>query len=199
MFPCSSYVDHPCSIAVNVDSALLRCLLSFLNWYLPLVLVFLKEVTTFRSLFSPASRSILTLAHGVIGNGSMMIEVVPFYHSIAGIIAASITVESGNSVVATTMFAFALSSILTGMVFFLLGYLKLGSLSEFFPRHILVGCIGGVGFFLLQTGVEISAQIDESVGIDAGIIEHLFDNEVLPLWVSIIMSFSALLLGLIII
>jgi SulP family sulfate permease len=46
-----------------------------------------------------------------------------------------------------------------------------------------VGCIGGVGFFLLQTGIEISAQVDESVGIDIGIIQHLFDNEVLPLWV----------------
>jgi SulP family sulfate permease len=45
------------------------------------------------------------------GNGSMMIEVVPFYHSIAGIIAISVTAESGNSIVATTMFAFALSSV----------------------------------------------------------------------------------------
>lgn len=82
------------------------------------------------------------------------------------------------------MFAFALSSVLTGLVFFALGALKLGSLSEFFPRHILVGCIGGVGFFLFITGMEISARIDEETGIDSGIIRHLFDNEILPLWVS---------------
>lgn len=52
-----------------------------------------------------------------------------------------------------------------------------------------MGCIGGVGFFLLQTGIEISAQVDESVGIDIGIIQHLFDNEVLPLWVGFLPRF----------
>jgi MFS superfamily sulfate permease-like transporter len=30
--------------------------------------------------------------------------------------------------------------------------LRLGSLVGFFPRHILVGCIGGVGVFLIITG-----------------------------------------------
>lgn len=50
------------------------------------------------------------------------------------------------------MVAFALSSILMGLTFFALGAMKLGSLSEFFPRHILVGCIGGVGAFLFITG-----------------------------------------------
>jgi SulP family sulfate permease len=34
----------------------------------------------------------------------------------------------------------------------LLGALRLGSLIGFFPRHILVGCIGGVGLFLMITG-----------------------------------------------
>ena len=88
-----------------------------------------------------------------------------------------------KSIVATTILAFALSSVLTGLTFFALGALKLGSLSEFFPRHILVGCIGGVGAFLFVTGLEISARIDESTGISSGIIRHLFDNEILPLWV----------------
>mgnify|MGYP001578745824 FL=1 len=74
----------------------------------------------------------------------------PFFHVIVGIISASCA--DNKSVVATTMVAFALSSILTGLTFFALGALKLGSLSEFFPRHILVGCIGGVGAFLFVTG-----------------------------------------------
>lgn len=39
-----------------------------------------------------------------------------------------------------------------GLSFFLLGALKLGTLIGFFPRHILVGCIGGVGAFLIETG-----------------------------------------------
>lgn len=82
--------------------------------------------------------------------GSMMIEVVPFYHSIAAIILG--TVADDRAVIATTMVAFALASTLTGIAFYALGALKLGSLSEFFPRHILVGCIGGVGAFLFVTG-----------------------------------------------
>ena len=53
------------------------------------------------------------------------------------------------------MVAFALSSVLTGLTFFLLGYLRLGVVIGFFPRHILVGCIGGVGVFLIQTGLVI--------------------------------------------
>lgn len=27
------------------------------------------------------------------------------------------------------------------------------------PRHILIGCIGGVGWFLLATGFEVSARL----------------------------------------
>lgn len=44
---------------------------------------------------------------------------------------------------ATVVTSYALSTILTGTVFFLLGGFKLGSLVNFFPRHILIGCIGG--------------------------------------------------------
>lgn len=72
------------------------------------------------------------------GNGSMMIEVVPFYHSIATIVANSASED--NSIVATTMMAYAVSSLLMGVAFFLLGVLKLGSLCEFFPRHMYVLC-----------------------------------------------------------
>jgi sulfate permease, SulP family len=39
-----------------------------------------------------------------------------------------------------------------GLTFSLLGALRLGALLGFFPRHILVGCIGGVGAFLIETG-----------------------------------------------
>lgn len=61
-----------------------------------------------------------------------------------------------EAVIATTLAAFALSSILTGSVavassctsltrpgiaFFILGYFKLGNLISFFPRHILIGAL----------------------------------------------------------
>ncbi|KAG7440141.1 uncharacterized protein BT62DRAFT_938340 [Guyanagaster necrorhizus] len=90
-------------------------------------------------------------------NGSMMIEVVPFFHMIALSISADL--ESPTEILATTLVSYALSSILTGIAFFLLGYLKLGTLIGFFPRHILVGCIGGVGAFLIETGLEVSLSL----------------------------------------
>lgn len=98
------------------------------------------------------------------GNGSMMIEVVPFYHILCTTIIETIGDENPKSVVATTMVAFALSSIFTGLAFLLLGVCKLGVLIGFFPRHILVGCIGGVGVFLLETGFEVSGRLEAEKG-----------------------------------
>ncbi|OSC98639.1 hypothetical protein PYCCODRAFT_1374821 [Trametes coccinea BRFM310] len=101
-------------------------------------------------------------ASGFAGaNGSMMIEVVPFFHLIANQIADTVGEENPHAVIATTMVAFAFSSILTGFTFFLLGALRLGSLIGFFPRHILVGCIGGVGVFLVITGLTVSTRISD--------------------------------------
>lgn len=88
------------------------------------------------------------------GNASMMIEVVPFFHAISAILDSRI--NDNETLVATTLVAFSMSSILTGIAFGLLGKLRLGRLSEFFPRHILVGTIGGVGAFLFVTGCAIS-------------------------------------------
>jgi SulP family sulfate permease len=48
---------------------------------------------------------------------------------------------------------------MTGVAFYVLGALKLGSLIGFFPRHILVGTIGGVGWFLVATGIEVSGRL----------------------------------------
>ncbi|KAF5347183.1 hypothetical protein D9758_011062 [Tetrapyrgos nigripes] len=61
-----------------------------------------------------------------------------------------------------------------GLTFFLLGYLKLGSIIGFFPRHILVGCIGGVGVFLVETGLTVSLRLPDSDSFSY--IPHLFSN-----------------------
>ncbi|KII84805.1 hypothetical protein PLICRDRAFT_342187 [Plicaturopsis crispa FD-325 SS-3] len=94
-------------------------------------------------------------------NGSMMIEVVPFFHILATSIAREIGEDKPKEVIATVLVAYALSSILTGLTFFLLGALRLGVIIGFFPRHILVGCIGGVGAFLIETGLTVSTRIDD--------------------------------------
>ncbi|KAG1764436.1 sulfate transporter family-domain-containing protein [Suillus occidentalis] len=119
-------------------------------------------------------------------NGSMMIEVVPFFHILASTIARDIGDEYPKQIIATTIAAFALSSILTGLSFFLLGYLRLGSLIGFFPRHILVGCIGGVGVFLILTGLTVSTRLS-SDALDPPTMEtiryFIFNTHALAQWV----------------
>lgn len=94
------------------------------------------------------------------GNGSMMIEAVPFFHILVNII-TDFCGDDAHAIIATTMVSFAFSSILTGLVFFGLGAFRLGTLIGYFPRHILVGCIGGVGIFLLETGLEVARGLNE--------------------------------------
>jgi len=59
------------------------------------------------------------------GNGSMMIEVMPFLHIICQIIIDHIGVEHPKEIIATVMVAYSISTILTGVVFYLLGRFKM--------------------------------------------------------------------------
>jgi SulP family sulfate permease len=54
-------------------------------------------------------------------------------------IARAIGEDRPREIIATTLVAYAMSSVLTGLSFLLLGALKLGTIIGFFPRHILVG------------------------------------------------------------
>ncbi|KAG0294604.1 hypothetical protein BGZ98_001713, partial [Dissophora globulifera] len=119
------------------------------------------------------------------GNGSMMIEVVPFLHLMAETVVARVGAENRDAVLATTILAYALSTMMTGAVFLALGYFKLGSLIAFFPRHILVGCIGGVGWFLVITGLEISSRMTTELTYSLETFKFLFMNShVFALWSS---------------
>ncbi|KAF9156099.1 hypothetical protein BG015_007276 [Linnemannia schmuckeri] len=117
------------------------------------------------------------------GNGSMMIEVVPFLHIMAETVVARVGAENRDAVLATTILAYALSSVMTGAVFMALGYFELGSLIAFFPRHILVGCIGGVGWFLIVTGFEISSRMTREFTYSWETFKFLFlDHHIFALW-----------------
>ncbi|KAI8456885.1 sulfate transporter family-domain-containing protein [Phakopsora pachyrhizi] len=114
--------------------------------------------------------------------GSMMIESVPFMHVIANKITKIIGPELPERIIATTMVAFALSSIFTGFAFFLLGALRMGKLMGFFPRHILVGCIGSVGVFLFITGIEVTGKLTQGFSLNGDVIGHLLERRILPQW-----------------
>lgn len=110
------------------------------------------------------------------GIGSEMIEVTPFFHSMALLILAEMGGAAAlrDAVVATTIVTYALLLVLTGVVFFALGKFRLGLLVGFFPRHILVGCIGGVGYFLVVTAIEVSARLEGGMAYDAATFWLLF-------------------------
>jgi len=91
--------------------------------------------------------------------------------------------DNPNAIIATTITAFALSSILTGLVFYLMGNFHFGYIVGFIPRHILTGCIGGVGWFLIATGFEVSARLNGNLNYDLATLSKMFELETLILWI----------------
>jgi sulfate permease, SulP family len=90
--------------------------------------------------------------------------------------------DQPDAVIATTIVSYALSSMLTGAVFYLMGRFRFGYIVGFIPRHILIGCIGGVGWFLVATGFEVSARIDGSLNYDLATLHKLIEADTIPLW-----------------
>ncbi|KAF4307108.1 sulfate transporter [Botryosphaeria dothidea] len=116
--------------------------------------------------------------------GSEMIEVVPFFHKMTYVIMARMGQAEPNAIIATVVVSYAFSSIITGIIFLALGLFKLGDLVSFFPRNILNGCIGGVGFFLFVTGIEVSARLDGNLEYNFETLQKLFQADTIALWVS---------------
>jgi SulP family sulfate permease len=117
------------------------------------------------------------------GVGSEMIEVVPFFHNMAYSIMAKMEGSSDEAIMATVIVSYCLSSIVTGLIFLALGGFRLGNLVSFFPRHILIGCIGGVGFFLVVTGIEVSARLEGNLNYDLKTLHKLFAPDTVYLWI----------------
>ena len=97
-------------------------------------------------------------------------------------ILARVGEDNPKSVLATTVLSYSMSSVITGAVFFLMGACKVGSLVGFFPRHILIGCIGGVGWFLVATGVEVSARLNGNLEYNLATLQKLVQLDTIFLW-----------------
>jgi sulfate permease, SulP family len=83
-----------------------------------------------------------------------MVENVPFFHALAYIVIQ----EQGYGIdaLSTLFFIFGLATLLVGAVFYILGKLHYGRIVYFFPSHVLVGCIGGIGVFIIVTAMEVT-------------------------------------------
>ena len=86
----------------------------------------------------------------------------------------------GQETFSTVLVAFALSTICVGFFFYILGYYELGNAVYFFPRHVIMGCIGGIGIFLFTTALEGSTN--QSFSWNILTIKTFFSNDILPLW-----------------
>ncbi|PHH67493.1 hypothetical protein CDD82_1424 [Ophiocordyceps australis] len=114
--------------------------------------------------------------------GSELIEVVPFFHNMALKIMKTVGTDKPDAVVATTIVSYAISSMTTGLVFYLMGRFKFGYVVGFIPRHILIGCIGGVGWFLIATGFQVSARLEGSFEYDKDTLLRLTQPGTIPMW-----------------
>lgn len=100
----------------------------------------------------------------------------------ASTILQEIGADKPEAVIATTITAYAFSSIVTGIAYLLIGYFKFGYVVGFIPRHILIGCIGGVGWFLVATGVEVTAGLDGNLNYDLDTLKKLFHANTVLHW-----------------
>lgn len=91
-----------------------------------------------------------------------MVENVPFTNELA----KRVIHHQGYGVNAlSTLFVlFGIASLLVGAIFYCLGRLELGRVIYYFPNHVLVGCIGGIGLYIAKTGIEVTMNCVFSVG-----------------------------------
>jgi hypothetical protein len=86
--------------------------------------------------------------------GLQMVENVPFCHALSQLVIKH--QGYGVNALSTVLILFGLSSVIVGAVFMILGQLNLGRVVYYFPNHVLVGCIAGIGVFLAKTGIEVT-------------------------------------------
>lgn len=101
-----------------------------------------------------------------------MVENVPFFHTLAKIVLAN--QGYGIESLSTLFFLFGSSSILVGALFYVLGRLDLGRIVYFFPNHVLVGCIAGIGVFIVVSAVEVTT--DTGFSWDLTGLKGIIDN-----------------------
>ena len=121
-----------------------------------------------------------------------MVENVPFMHALAKIVIKH--QGYGKDALSTLFFLFGFSSVIVGLTFYALGWLKQGKIVYFFPNHVLVGCIGGIGVFIVITAMEVTTNTTFDIKNPGPAIQNtIFDHWHL-LWVILFFEASLRLL-----
>ncbi|KAJ3167835.1 hypothetical protein HDU87_001428 [Geranomyces variabilis] len=108
--------------------------------------------------------------------GSMLIEILPFMHSMATTLSQRLGPDSPQ-LLPTVMVAYALSSLLLGIAFCLLGFLKVGRVVDYFPKLVLSGTIAAIGFQLFVMAVETTSSISSSW--TTAYVRQLFESSII--------------------
>eukprot|EP00438_Fugacium_kawagutii_P013174 Skav230170 [mRNA] locus=scaffold196:7948:19347:- [translate_table: standard] len=82
----------------------------------------------------------------------MIVENIPMLHSMALSVSTSLS-DHPNQIVSTLLALYAVASLLTSLAFFLLAYFKLERVFKILPRPVLMGCIAGMGSYILTAGL----------------------------------------------
>lgn len=94
------------------------------------------------------------------GLGTSMAENIPFIHTMAnGIFENLQKTHTLQQMLPTVLVTVCISTIINGILFYIVGFFKLGNVLHFFPRHVIMGMTAGFGVFLISTAVESSTGI----------------------------------------
>lgn len=116
-----------------------------------------------------------------MATGLMMCENIPFMQQISMDTYNALRAQGRETeALPTVLFVYAVSSVIVGVAFYALGMLRLGSVIGLIPPFIIQGCIGGIGIFLVQTGVEISTGIPFRWRLE--VLSKLATGPVAPMW-----------------
>ncbi len=82
--------------------------------------------------------------------------------ALAATVSAPVLLAGGSAKAAvdTVLLSFSLATLVTGLVLYLLGRLKLGAFVRFIPYPVIAGFLGASGFFLVVGGFEVMAGVD---------------------------------------
>ena len=89
----------------------------------------------------------------------MVVENLPFLAMMGRDVVKALTEQKQEDcIIPTLIFLWAISSCLSGLAMLALGAASAGKFTAYFPRHVLLGYVGGMGAFIFLSGIEITTN-----------------------------------------
>ena len=108
----------------------------------------------------------------------------------AAVAAAMVGVENPEATYATVVAAIVLSSLVTGLAFYLIGQFKLGNLVRFIPFPVIGGFLAGTGWLIVRGALEVML----GGRLNLAMLGSLFQTDALIHWAPGVIFSTAVLL-----